>query len=78
MDNTFDRVERIVRTQFNIPNIVMSDSTTASDVAGWDSLSHALLLMSIEDEFEIEFDSSSVLESKNIGELIAIIERLLS
>ena len=50
--------------------VELTDTTTAADVDGWDSLSHITLIGTIEDEFDIKFPMKDVVHMKNVGELV--------
>ncbi|MBQ7178457.1 MAG: acyl carrier protein, partial [Victivallales bacterium] len=53
----------------------VSSSTTAKDIEGWDSLIHISLLSAIEAEFDMEFSMGEAVKMKNVGDMVAIIER---
>ncbi len=53
----------------------VSRETTANDISGWDSLSHAVLILNIESEFDIELPLDDTLELDNVGDLIDLIKR---
>jgi acyl carrier protein len=42
--------------------------TTASDVEGWDSIAHVMLVLASEREFGVRFDSSEIANAANVGE----------
>ena len=67
----------IFRELFDDDSIVLTDSMTAADVEGWDSLIHITLMDAVEEEFEIRFDMKTVVKMKNVGELADAIEKLL-
>ena len=48
-------------------------STTAYDVQGWDSLSHAVLILNIESEFDVELPLDKTLDMENVGDLVDLI-----
>ena len=54
-------------------DIELSDVTTASDVDEWDSLTNVRLIVLIEQEFNITFNSSIIADIQNVGELIDLI-----
>ena len=54
--------------------IVIEETTKASDVDEWDSLTHIILVAAIEKNFKIIFNSTEILSWKNIGEMVNSIE----
>jgi acyl carrier protein len=68
------QIEPIFQQVFNNSEISLSRETTAQDVEGWDSLNHIRLIISLEMELGITFDSNEVAELTNVGDLIDYIE----
>lgn len=69
-----ERVSRVMRKVFVIPeNAVITRSTSALDVEGWDSLSHSLFILAVEDEFGVDLPLDKTYEMQNIGELVDLI-----
>jgi acyl carrier protein len=56
------------------PGYVVSRETSGVDVEGWDSLSHSLFILAIEDEFGMDLPLDKTYEMQNIGELADLIE----
>lgn len=54
--------------------ISMEDSMTASDVKGWDSLSHMIIIKEIETAFNIRFKLKDLNKLVDMGSLVAMIE----
>ena len=54
-------------------DVSLSRETTASDVEGWDSLTHVTLIGEVEEEFGFKFMMREIVGLKNVGELIDII-----
>jgi acyl carrier protein len=50
-------------------------ASTADEVEGWDSLSHALFLMNLERALGLRFEPVEVIELENIGDLVRLIVR---
>ena len=68
-------LQEIFRDLFDDDDIVLRDDMSAKDVPGWDSLNNVKLLVRIEKKFGIRFSTGEVVTLKNIGELIALMER---
>lgn len=71
----FERLNDVFRDVFDDETITVTDSTTAADIDGWDSLMHITLISAVEDEFDIKFDMKSVVAMKNVGDMADIIEQ---
>ncbi|MDR3463865.1 MAG: WcbI family polysaccharide biosynthesis putative acetyltransferase, partial [Beijerinckiaceae bacterium] len=63
----------VVNRVFGAPSHLLSESTTASDIDGWDSVSHAVFVLELEDAFHVELDFEKTLESRDLGELTAYV-----
>jgi len=68
-----NRLTPIFRKVFNDESIVVTDVLTANDVAGWDSLSHMLLIAEVESGFSIKFKLKDLNKMRNVGDMIDII-----
>lgn len=69
-----EKVKAILSEQFDVEeDSITADSTLAEDL-GADSLDVVDLLMSIEDEFEVEIPDSEVENIKTVGSLVKYIE----
>ena len=77
MPSVLNELQRIIRITFIDPELVIDRETTASDVPGWDSLSHVRLVLTIEKAFEIKFIPREVSSFSNVGELSDIVEQKL-
>jgi acyl carrier protein len=58
--------------------ISLSPETTAADVPGWDSFNHINLIISIEAEFRIKFQTAEMETMHNVGALVDRIEKKLA
>lgn len=68
-NTVLEKVVALARTQFGEDRKEIGENTTASDVAGWNSLNHVMLIASIEKEFGIRFDLLQMTEMKSIGDI---------
>lgn len=72
--STAEAVFAIIRKAFAQPHLVVDRSTEAADVDGWDSLSHATLLIMIERRFGIDITEGEGNELANVGDLVDLIQ----
>jgi acyl carrier protein len=76
MTDTLTRLADVAREVFRAPGATITAVTTADDVDGWDSLNHALFLLALERAFSIRFDPEDVIDLQDVGELVALVDRL--
>lgn len=69
-----EKVKAILSEQFDVEEDSITADTNIADDLGADSLDVVDLLMSIEDEFEIEIPDEEVDNIKTVGELVKYIE----
>lgn len=69
-----EKVKSILAEQFDVEEDKITEDTSLQDDLGADSLDVVDLLMSIEDEFEIEVPDEDVENIKTVGELVAYVE----
>ena len=68
------KLEGIFKQVFNHEDISINDEMTANDVDQWDSLSHMLLISTVESEFNVKFKLRDLNKMKNVGDMINIIQ----
>jgi len=69
-----EKVKVILADQFDVDEDTITPETDIQEDLGADSLDVVDLLMSIEDEFEVEIPDEEIENIKTVGELVSFIE----
>jgi acyl carrier protein len=72
-DEIWTRLNEIFREAFEDDELQLNPETTANDIEDWDSLSNIEILVTIEKDFGIRFNTGEVAGLKNVGEMVALI-----
>ncbi len=62
---------------FDDPSLVITEATTAEDVARWDSLNHTILLARVQEHFKVRFSLREIMKLNNVGDLCALVRSKL-
>lgn len=76
-----EKVTMMVKEVFEdtfIEDFEFTDSLSANDVEEWDSMLQVSLIINLEKKFDVRFDAGAVTSTKNVGELISLIESALT
>ncbi len=77
MTDLLSDLTELIQDVFGDDEITLTETTTAEDIDGWDSLMHLNLVIAIEKEFAIKFTTAEISvmkeEGQNIGTLLALI-----
>jgi len=68
------QVNTIFCEVFDDSELKINEKTTAMEVDDWDSLTHIQLVVAIEKQFKIRFNSSEVNNWKNVGQICLAIK----
>jgi acyl carrier protein len=71
-----EQVAQVIRETFGVDGIEVTRATVAGDIPGWDSLSHTVLVLSIEQAFQVELPPS--IQYQNVGDLVDTLEACLA
>jgi acyl carrier protein len=72
-DDVFKQARVVMSRIFDQPVELFGELTSASDVEGWDSLSHLVLVAGLEKKFNINLPKNSANMAQNVGELVDLI-----
>jgi acyl carrier protein len=76
-DEILYKVGETIRDVVQCGPVEISRTTQAMDVRGWDSLSQTIILLNIEDSFNIKIPMERALCLSNVGDLVDLIAELL-
>ena len=69
VDTSFAALQQLIGEEFDVAPDTIGRETSAEDVDGWDSISHATIIMAIEKQFGIRFPNEDIYTLANVGEL---------
>ena len=69
-----EKVKMILSSQFDVEEDSITPETNIADDLGADSLDVVDMLMSLEDEFDVEIPDEEIKRIRTVGELVAYIE----
>jgi acyl carrier protein len=76
-DEIWTALAKVFRRVFD-DEVVITEATTARDIAGWDSLNHVRLMVAVEKVFRVRFSSGEVSDLKSVGDLKKTLQEKLA
>jgi len=70
----YPRLQEVFESVFDDDSIQVNPALSASDVDGWDSLTHIRLLLTVEKAFHVKFSTSEIGKLQNVGDLVGLIK----
>jgi acyl carrier protein len=77
MNLSQDDVQDVFRDVFDADQLTVTESTTAADIPGWDSLGHINLIIAIEKRFGIKFANAEISRLKAYGSNVGTLMDML-
>lgn len=71
-------VTTIIQETLELPQLVVTNETSANEVDEWDSMTHIQLIAAIEAKFKVRFALGELQSLKNVGDMIALITKKLN
>lgn len=62
---------------FDNTSIEIDKNTKLSDINNYDSITHVLLVVAIEKEFKVHFNTSEIIKLENTGDILELLEALM-
>jgi acyl carrier protein len=76
-EEILSRITDVVRDQLDDDEITLTQATEANNVDGWDSLAHVRIMIAVEEEFGVRFQTSEITSLKNVGGLVTLVRSKL-
>jgi acyl carrier protein len=73
----YEELKGLYRSILKKDHIELYPETTAADIDGWDSLTHMILMDSVEKHFAIKFKLMEIMKFNNVGDMVACILKKL-
>jgi acyl carrier protein len=67
-------LKKVILDQLGLEDWDLRDDTTAGQVPGWDSLSHAVLIAAVENEYGVRFKLRDIVRLARLGDLQALLD----
>jgi len=71
-------LQEVFRRVFDDDDLTISDSTSADDIDGWDSMAHINLIIAIEKHFKIKFAASEIATLGRRGQTVGNLMEMLA
>lgn len=75
MSDILDRLQPVFRSVFETEALVVTRTTDAQSVDGWDSLAHVNLIAAVEEAFGVRFALGELEDLRNVGDMVDLIAR---
>lgn len=69
-----EELKSTILKTLKLDNFDLTDETIATQVPGWDSLSHVNIILAVEKDFGIRFKNTEILRLKNVGDLQKLLD----
>lgn len=67
-------IEKIFSEIFGIPELSVVDSLALSDIPTWDSLAHMMLIIRLEENYQVQFTGDEIADIKSVGNIRTLLQ----
>lgn len=67
-------LEKIFSEVFVLPESSVTDSLALNDIPTWDSLAHMMLIVRLEETYQIQFTGDEIADIKSVGDVRAALQ----
>jgi acyl carrier protein len=74
MPQRLDRVKQIIATLFNVDEGSLTSASAAKDIPAWDSMGQLMLILELEQQFDIQIPPERAEKLTSISEIVDFVE----
>ena len=72
-----EKLTSVFQEVFSDSSLVLNDDMTANDVEKWDSLTHMLMISTVEERFGVKFKLKELNKLKKVGDIVTVLSEKL-
>jgi acyl carrier protein len=72
-DALWNDLTAVFRDVLDNDDLTLTETTSAKDVEGWDSITHVLIVVAVEKKFRVKFTAGEIQRLQNVGDLATLI-----
>lgn len=72
-----EKLTSVFQEVFSDSSLVLNDDMTANDVEKWDSLTHMLMISTVEERFGVKFKLKELNKLKKVGDIVSTLQEKL-
>ena len=72
------RIKQVMSDVFNIDINSINDTSSPDNIENWDSLKHINIMLALEEEFNVQFDTKDIPELTLLSQIITILKQTTS
>jgi acyl carrier protein len=72
--NLLIEVTEVFRNVFDDEDLIVTPLTNAAMVDGWDSFAHIMLVVALEERFNVKFTTKELSEMAHVGDLLKLLK----
>lgn len=70
------RIQKVFQEILEDEDFVLDRGLKREDVEGWDSLTHIELVLGLEKEFQVKFNTQQIMKMQSIEDIIGFLESM--
>lgn len=67
-------LEKNIAEVFALPESAVVDGLALSDIPTWDSLAHMMLIVRLEENYQIQFSGDEIADLRSVGDIRATLQ----